>query len=90
VLSFVPAVTVTWYCNRRWVFARTNDATREYSAYFGVQVLGAAINFGTYALLIAIVPPLTRLPVAPLAAGSALALLFNYSAARRWVFSEHR
>ncbi len=84
--SFAAAVTVTWWCNRRWVFARTPDPAREYGAYVGVQAVGAAINFGTYALLIALLPALARLPVLPLAAGSALAMLFNYSAAKRWVF----
>jgi putative flippase GtrA len=90
LLSFAAAVTVTWYCNRRWVFVRTQDVAREYGAYLGVQTVGATINFGTYALLIALVPALARLPVVPLAAGSALALLFNYSAAKRWVFVDQR
>ena len=87
MVSFATAVTVTWLCNRRWVFAATDDGTREYGAYFGVQVVGAAINLGTYALVIALVPTLARLPVLPLAAGAALAMVFNYSAASRWVFS---
>jgi len=86
-LSFFAAVTVTWYLNRSWVFSRTNDRTREYGAYFGVQVVGAAINLGTYALVIAMIPSLARFPVLPLAAGAMLALLFNYSAASRWVFA---
>jgi len=90
VLSFVPAVTVTWYCNRRWVFSRTRNAAREYGAYFTVQTVGAAINLGAFALLIAAVPSAARLPVVPLAAGSALALLFNYLAAGRWVFGGQR
>ena len=89
-LSFPPAVTVTWLCNRRWVFSRTADAAREYGAYFGVQAVGAGINFGTYALLIALIPSLARAPLVPLVAGSALALVFNYSAVRRWVFSGSR
>jgi putative flippase GtrA len=86
-LSFATAVTVTWYLNRRWVFSRTSNLRREYGAYFGVQTLGAAINLGTYALMIAAIPPLARYPVLPLAAGAVLALLFNYSAAGRWVFT---
>lgn len=85
-LSFAAAVSVTWYLNRQWVFARTSRRGREYGAYFGVQTLGAAINLGTYALTITLFPALVRLPVVPLAAGAALALLFNYSAAGRWVF----
>jgi putative flippase GtrA len=68
------------------VFSRTNDAAREYGAYFAVQSVGAAINLGTYAATILVYPPLARVPVVPLAAGAALAMIFNYSAAARWVF----
>ncbi len=89
-VSFAAAVTVTWYCNRQWVFSRTEDRAREYSAYFGVQTIGAVINLGTYALLIAMLPMLARMPVIPLAAGAALALLFNYSGASRWVLGPRR
>ena len=89
-VSFAAAVTVTWYCNRQWVFSRTADRTREYSAYFGVQAIGAIINLGTYTLLIALLPMLARMPVIPLAAGAALALLFNYFGASRWVFGPRR
>jgi putative flippase GtrA len=85
-ISFAAAVTVTWYCNRRWVFSRSNDRAREYGAYFVVQIVGAVINLGTYALVITLVPSLARLPILPLATGAGLALLFNYSGASRWVF----
>ena len=87
-LSFATAVTVTWYLNRRWVFSPTVNRAREYGSYFGVQTVGAVINLGTYALVIAVFPSLAQLPVIPLAVGSALALLFNYSAAKRWVFAQ--
>lgn len=89
-LSFAAAVTVTWYCNRRWVFTRTNDRAREYGAYFSVQAVGAVINLGTYALVIALFPPLARAPLIPLAVGAVLALVFNYSGASRWVFAARR
>ena len=86
LVSFFAAVTVTWYCNRRFVFRPTALPRREYGAYVAVQVVGACINFGVYALIIAAFPETARVPVLPLAAGSALALWFNYAAARRWVF----
>jgi putative flippase GtrA len=86
-ISFAVAVTVTWYCNRHWVFTRTKNSTFEYGAYFGAQAVGAVINLGAYALVIAMAPSLARLPVVPLSVGAALALLFNYWAASRWVFA---
>jgi putative flippase GtrA len=87
VLSFAAAVTVTWSLNRRCVFAKTNDATREYGAYFGVQAIGAVINLGTYVVVILVLPSLARVPVLPLTAGAALGFLFNYSALARWVYA---
>lgn len=86
-LSFAAAVTVTWSLNRRWVFVRTSDATREYGAYFGVQAVGACLNLGTYVAVILVFPSLARVPVLPLTAGAALGFLFNYSALARWVYA---
>jgi putative flippase GtrA len=86
-LSFAAAVTVTWALNRRWVFVRTDDATREYGAYFGVQAIGACLNLGTYAAVILVFPSLARIPVLPLTAGAALGFVFNYSALARWVYA---
>jgi len=86
-LSFTTAVTVTWFCNRRWVFQPTRDMRREYGAYVSTQLVGAGVNLGSYVLLVQLVPELAIMPVVPLAAGAMLALLFNYSAASRWVFA---
>ena len=86
-LSFSAAVTVTWALNRRWVFARTHDATREYGAYLSVQAVGACINLGTYALAILALPWLARVPVLPLLAGAALGFAFNYYWTVRWVYA---
>jgi putative flippase GtrA len=86
LVSFAAAVSVTWYCNRTWVFTRTPDRIREYGAYFAVQLVGAAINLGTYALIIEVIPSLARVPVVPLTVGAALALSFNYAAVSRWAF----
>jgi putative flippase GtrA len=85
-VSFAAAVTTTWLCNRRWVFQKTSDARREYATYVVMQVVGALINLMMFALLIELVPRLASVPVVPLAGAAAVALLFNYFAARRWVF----
>jgi putative flippase GtrA len=86
-VSFPVAITVTWLCNRHWVFSRTNDARREYGAWVLTQIVGATINLGGYVLLLTFFPRLERFPVVALIGGGILALLFNYFAARRWVFA---
>lgn len=89
-LSFPPAVLITWLLNRHLVFYSTADSKKtkayEYGRYFSVQTVGALINFTVYVVFLALWPTLKPWPVIALAAGSAVALLFNYFAAKCWVF----
>ncbi len=87
-ISFAAAATATWYLNRRWTFAASASARRgpEYARYVIAQVLGAIINLLVYLLVIRLLPALGAIPVIPLAVGAAIALLFNFAAARYWVF----
>lgn len=92
LLSFACAVTVTWALNRTLVFGTAGNVERrmgEYSRYFVVQCLGALLNLATFAVLIAKAPSLKPYPIIPLAAGSLLAMLFNYTGSRAWVFRRH-
>ena len=91
-ISFTIAVTATWYINRRWVFARgaVEMTGREYTSYLLVQVVGAVINLSVFVAVIEFVPELARIPVIPLAVGATVALLFNFTASSRLVFSESR
>jgi len=85
-ISFALAVTATWQLNRHWVFERTADIRAEYLRYLSVQVVGAAINLGTYVIVIELAPRLAGIPSIPLAIGAGLALLFNFLASRSFVF----
>jgi len=89
-ISFTVAVTFTWYMNRRWVFEKSavSMSGREYSSYLVVQAIGAVINLSVFVVIIERVPSLTNMPVLPLAVGAVAALLFNFSASSRFVFSE--
>lgn len=88
-ISFALAATATWYLNRRWTFAGSASARGgpEYARYIVAQVLGAIINLLVYLLVITLWPSLGAVPVIPLAIGAAIALLFNFAAARFWVFN---
>lgn len=91
-LSFTLAVTATWYLNRRFTFAARADAnrTREYRRYFAVQTLGAFVNLSVYVAIVAAIPAVGAWPVLPLAVGSAVAMVFNFLAARHFAFSADR
>lgn len=88
LISFSLAVLATWRLNREFAFAGFESAgkAREYGRYFLVQTCGAAVNLGVFAILVSVYPALRAWPVVPLAAGAAVALVFNYAASRAFVF----
>jgi putative flippase GtrA len=88
-LSFSLAVTATWQLNRSFTFPDRagNDRGREYGRYFAVQMVGALINLGVYVAIVVAVPAVGTWPVAPLAAGSGIAMVFNFLAARHFAFA---
>ena len=59
VLSYIAAATATWALNRAWTFrhrAKGASATRQWLLFLAVNLVGFAINYGTYAALIANLP----------------------------------
>ncbi len=84
LISFPLAVTATWWLNRRYAFRGTRNAAgrAEYAAYFAIQLGGAALNFGVFALCLHVAPALGDWPVIPLAVGGIAGLVFNFAVAR--------
>ncbi|WP_049723060.1 GtrA family protein [Gilvimarinus polysaccharolyticus] len=92
LLSFPPAVLVTWLLNRQLVFVSQADTVKtrslEYGRYFTVQTVGALINLAVYMGCLTLWVTLKNWPVLALAAGSVVALGFNYVGAKCWVFGQ--
>lgn len=90
VLSFLVAASVTWAWNRQLTFAhrRNHRPAQEWTRWMAVMAVGAAINYGVYALLVASVAMAHAWPVLGVAAGSALAAVVNFAGARRVVFNK--
>jgi len=88
VLSFGLAVTITFALNRLWTFRhrRISSKMAAYARYFLVQGTGALINLSLFYLCLSLVPSLRAWPIVALAIGSAVALLFTFSASRHLVF----
>ena len=84
LITFPLAVTATWWLNRRYAFRGTRNAAgrAEYAAYFAIQLGGAALNFGVFALCLRLEPALGDWPAVPLAVGGIAGLLFNFAVAR--------
>lgn len=88
VPSFLVAASVTWAWNRYLSFAhrRGPDRRREWMRWLAVMSLGAGVNYGVYALLLALSATVRAWPAAGVAAGSAVAAVVNFTGARRAVF----
>ncbi|KAA6182603.1 GtrA family protein [Thiohalocapsa marina] len=88
-VSFGLAVSATWYLNRKITFASRVGRYRrqEYLRYVSTQSLGAFVNLGVYAGVIAIVPGIGAWPVIPLSIASGIAMIFNFASARHFAFS---
>lgn len=86
LLSFLFAVWVTWSLNRRYTFSATSNPWREWLRYLTAMLGGGAINYGTYTLVLQLVPPGAWAPAVGVAAGSLAGMLFNFISAKRFVF----
>lgn len=91
-VSFPAAVTVTWLLNRRGAFAGKGltNSRHEYAGYFAIQLIGAALNLLVFVACLEFWPALVEWPIVALAAGAAIALLFNFFAARLMLYSSPR
>lgn len=88
LVSFLCAVTTTWWFNRRFTFFDATDSSpvRQWLRYVVSQLGGFSVNYAVYAALVLLVPLVSRWPVLGVAAGSIAGLLVNFVLARRYVF----
>jgi putative flippase GtrA len=90
-IAFVPAVTFTWWGNRKLTFAdKVSDGhvgmLAEWARFVATNSLGAAANFVVYALLIGYAPFPLNVPYIALAIGILIGLVFNFTLSKRLVF----
>lgn len=89
VVSFLVAVTATWFCNRHFTFKDTKgiDALHvQWSKFFIVCLGGFVFNYGSYAYLIAHNDYVAAFPVIGVAVGSLVGMFFNFFSAKHVVF----
>jgi putative flippase GtrA len=82
VLSYLLAASVTWWLNARFTFRKAG----RWDLYVVTNAVGAGVNYVTYAAVLAILPFTRDMPSTAVAAGSAVALLVNFTANRWLVF----
>lgn len=86
--SYLVAATTTWTLNRVWTFRGRGDgpAHRQWALFLLVNLVGFAMNYGTYAVLIASVPLVAGHPVLGVAAGAIAGMFGNFVLSRHLVF----
>ena len=90
-IAFVPAVTFTWWGNRKLTFAdKASDGLvgmlAEWARFVATNGIGAAANFAVYAALIGYAPFPFDIPYIALAIGILVGLVFNFTLSKRLVF----
>jgi putative flippase GtrA len=86
LLSFLAAASFTWAVNRRYTFAATGSAWREWLRYMASMAGGMLVNFLVYALVLWLLPAAWWTPGCAVACGSAAGLLVNFVSAKLFVF----
>lgn len=82
LVAFAGAIITTFLLNARYTFGASIRRARL-ARYVLIQVLGAALNIGTFTVLV--LGPLNR-PLIALALGSAVATVSNFVLVRRYVY----
>ena len=88
MVSYLVAGSANWALNRVWTFRGRGDgpAHRQWLLFLLANLLGLALNRGTYAALVLKVPLCAAQPVLAVAAGSLAGMFVNFILSRRVVF----
>lgn len=91
LLSFIVAATVTWKANRHFTFASRDvvvhgAAAREWLRYLFTTAIGGAINIGVYQLWLKMTDHGNANLFLAVVAGSAVALMVNFTLSKYVVF----
>ncbi|MCA3284350.1 MAG: GtrA family protein [Roseomonas sp.] len=87
-VSYLVAATTTWALNRLWTFRGRGEgpAHQQWALFLLVNLIGFAMNYGTYAALIVFVPMVAAHPVLGVAAGAIAGMFGNFVLSRQLVF----
>ena len=91
-ISIFCAATLTWWGNRNLTFAEhattggIGEMAREWFKFMLANIVGAALNYGTYTVLVSFAPPPLSNPLLAAAVGVGVGLIFNFTLSKRFVF----
>ena len=87
-ISYLTAATTTWALNRTWTFRGRGSGPvhRQWALFVVVNLVGFALNYGTYAVMVATIASVASNPILGVAAGSIAGMFTNFALSRRLVF----
>jgi putative flippase GtrA len=92
VISFLVAVVATWLINRSFAFRAQRGEHlpiwREFLHYLGAMILGGAVNYAVYAVLVATIPLFAEYLILAVAGGVAAGMVVNFLLADKLVFKQ--
>jgi len=90
-ISYLCAIFTTWVINRTITFRPTGQRglLAEFGHYLAATSIGAVANYGVYSAAILMLPHAAWAPLVAVAAGVGVGMVFNFVAAKFWVF-RHR
>ena len=88
VVAYCVAATGNWLLHRLWTFRGqgSGPAHRQWARFLAANLVGFALNRGTYALLVTFVAAAEREPVIATTAGAIAGIFVNFYLSRRVVF----
>lgn len=89
LISYLAAATATWALNRHYTFreSRTDRPALEWIRFLAANSVGGAVNYGTYAAMVTLLPFVAAHPWLGVAAGSFAGLIVNFTLSRKLVFT---
>jgi putative flippase GtrA len=91
VPSYVAAASTTWWLNRRFTFRGSTRAGaapgRQWAVFVVAMLPGLALNYGTYALLVANIPWCARWPEVAVFAGALAGMGANFAVSKLLIFN---
>ncbi|MGE0625334.1 MAG: GtrA family protein [Pseudomonadales bacterium] len=87
VAAWVAAITSTYFLNARFTFGASIRHSR-FINYLFIQAIGAAINLGSFTLLL-VAGPIQDRPLIAMVVGNVLAVINNFLLVRTFVYRFH-
>ncbi|MEM8985789.1 MAG: GtrA family protein [Pseudomonadota bacterium] len=88
-VSFLAAVTTTWFLNRKFTFRDDNPAVvLQWLHFLSANAFGGTVNFGVFMACVAYSDAVAAIPALGVAAGSLAGAGVNFALSKRYVFNK--